>query len=469
MWAVVRPDFDLASVQMCLWDTGVGSTSQVGAALFFDTVRGRIGLAVENGLGDGSVLDYVLTTWWTRDNVIQSGHPFVLVVVCSASAPHYSIFVNGRRVGTVSFGDRWKDGVGPALSSAAATNPIRLFQSNQGLFQFSGHLGEIGFTSSAAPQLRTAVENALGATYGLTMDRTNYPNFLVDGNSLMDDFWRKESHINLLPQSIQNAVEAVYGPIQGTNRAVAGLDTEEMTSRAARHVTPNYDPHAPWNVLLVWEMLNSVDDGTNRDLIYAHYKAYCQARRAEGWKVISVPCLPISNALFTEQKLDDVDYLRSLVASTWNQFSDAFVNVHTDPILGKREFAQSTTWRYDGVHFNDTGNALAEPYFINTTLNLISEILMSIGTVVDADYASVINTMRSHLANGTQPSANEMRLAIEVVKKAVAGLSTMSTQFAILNAFTGASDIAVVVAAIATAEAARPTVPAYVTSTLADG
>jgi len=94
---------------------------------------------------------------------------------------------------------------------------------------------------------------------------------------------------------------------------------------------------------------------------------------------------------------------------------------------------------------------------------------MSVASVADADYASVINTIRRHLANGTSPSAAELRLAAAVVKKAVANYSTMATQFAILNAFTGASAAQDIVDAIAVADGVRPTVPTYAASTGADG
>lgn len=143
---------------------------------------------------------------------------------------------------------------------------------------------------------------------------------------------------------------------------------------------------------------------------------------------------------------------------------------------------------------------------------------MSIASPSDADYSTVIETLRGHIGKGTQPSAYEMRLALAVLKDAISRMdvntenaaidaantalattgpavaTTVDTQFAILQAFDGLSTLQDVLDAIDAAETAidadvvamtddvddldtantalqavDPSVPTYVTNVVADG
>lgn len=112
---------------------------------------------------------------------------------------------------------------------------------------------------------------------------------------------------------------------------------------------------------------------------------------------------------------------------------------------------------------------------------------MSIASPSSADYTTTINTIRSHLGNGTSMSAYEMRLALAVLKNAVSSISAWSTastnaqthiaaQLVILQA-KGTNDASaeidtadtVLTADAAALLAATPTVPTYNTDTVADG
>lgn len=488
MWAVLKPDAGQERATLC--DTGATATDVVGAKIAIDTNRGRLGFQINNGLGDGYVTDYVLGEWWTRDNMIGSDSASTLIIRWTkAQLPMFRVWVNGRQAGTFSLGDRWKDGLGPALDSGDPEAPLRLFLGVAGTNVFTGQLAEFGWTSRpcTTPE-RLAAEDSLSAYYGITMDRSQKGNLMIDGNSLFDDFWRKEGRINILPALIEDALPE---PANVTNRGVAGLTTEQMLARAARHVTPNYDPQAAYNILIVWEILNSIDNEVAEQDIKDHIQQYCNDRRAEGWTVIVKPALVVSNLLFDATKLAKVESIRNWLRVNWPSFADAFSDPSTDPVIGVQSNAQSTTWRYDGVHFNDAGNVLAAPYDI---AQINQEISMSIASPTDTDYRTTINTIRSHIGNGTQMSADEMRLAMAVIKNAISRinasnggtdiLSTTATniaaQFNILDAFTAGSAAATIVAAIATAsallranatalEASGTTVPTYVSSTVADG
>lgn len=108
---------------------------------------------------------------------------------------------------------------------------------------------------------------------------------------------------------------------------------------------------------------------------------------------------------------------------------------------------------------------------------------MSISSVTDADYSTVIEDCRSHLAFGTQPSADDLRLIIAVVKNAtsrlsaaVAQLDATSAAIAVLDAAAcaanaGADAAAVIADEVTDLDAASTAAGAatYITNTLADG
>ena len=106
---------------------------------------------------------------------------------------------------------------------------------------------------------------------------------------------------------------------------------------------------------------------------------------------------------------------------------------------------------------------------------------MSIESVVDADYSSVITTMRGHLAKGTSPSASEQRLVIAVVQDAcsrgtsvnavleavVADIEVLDATACAANA--GADAAAVIATAVTDLEAAVVDAPTYTVSVGEDG
>jgi hypothetical protein len=103
-------------------------------------------------------------------------------------------------------------------------------------------------------------------------------------------------------------------------------------------------------------------------------------------------------------------------------------------------------------------------------------------TIADTDYSSVIETMRGHLALGTQASATEMKLVIQVVQDAintkcsdtndliVAALADITPLDATACAANGGADAAAVIAGVVTdLTAGNPTIPDYIVNVLADG
>ncbi len=106
---------------------------------------------------------------------------------------------------------------------------------------------------------------------------------------------------------------------------------------------------------------------------------------------------------------------------------------------------------------------------------------MSIGSVVDADYSTVIEYLRESLRAGTDLSAYQKRFTLNVLKDSVARTNTANAAIAavvadieVLDAAAcaanaGADAAAVIATAVTDLEAAAVTAPTYTTNAVMDG
>jgi hypothetical protein len=355
-WAVVEIAASGADEQ-CLWDTAGESAAWHGALVKIDRVRGRLNLTLANASGT-----FVLSSWYSFDGSFAVGTKHVIVATLgTADSPDAQFWIDGRLAASLSLGDRSRDGDGLALSTSDPDDQLRLFRQVNNANGLVGKVGEMGIaTGIVSTAHRRRIEDWAASRYGVTLLRSQRGVLLFDGNSHIDDFWRVESHNrNILPRRVREelALDALY-----LNRAVAGAKTEEVLARAAKHVTPSYTASAPWNVLVVTEIINSLDLGETKEDAYAALVSYCQARQAEGWLVVVMTPLP-HNAATTPQ-LDDIDWCRDQIVANWATFADAIAPVHEDEIMGDRTQTADTTYRYDGVHHTDAANERLVPYVV---------------------------------------------------------------------------------------------------------
>lgn len=344
--------------------TGNVFSSEFGFQVRLDTTRKRIGIEFVNGEGSGYLIDNVLNNWWSWDNTIVFGVPHILVITISNStAPNIQIWLDGKLIASVSKGDREKDSpsVERPWGTGDASRNLTVGQTPQGFNSLTADFAEIGMMGAVlSTQDRKQLEAWAAEQYGVKLrPRTNRGRILWNGNSLVDNIWRTDQFAEQTTRNLrQNGVVVM--------RAIAGLQSHQMTARHPKHVAPMYDASAPFNVATAWELVNDIAEGKTKEQALADYWATCDLMRAQGWKVV---CAPMPPHRFTIQAT--FDWLLAAVIAEWGDHADAICRFDVDPRLGGwNEMvadyganAGPKVYRSDGVHFTVLGNQLVAPYW----------------------------------------------------------------------------------------------------------
>lgn len=132
------------------------------------------------------------------------------------------------------------------------------------------------------------------------------------------------------------------------NFGIPGQTTTDMASDVTSQVDVLF-ASAKKCILVAWEITNALVAGTTDFAAYEEFKAYCVARRAIGWKVITINVLT-RTAILGSYSTGDFEVVRLAInakmAAEWPSFADKFVDVSA---LGVS--------LPDGVHTNDAGYA----------------------------------------------------------------------------------------------------------------
>lgn len=145
--------------------------------------------------------------------------------------------------------------------------------------------------------------------------------------------------------------------IQSSNLAVGGSRVATMSARSAA-VDALYDATRPWQVLFVWIGINDFADGRTEAAVYADIVAYCQARRAVGFKVVAFTLQPTNQVPATEAKRQA---LQADMQANWPTFADALVDLTAEATIGPLAAASDLTLFYDGLHMTGAGQGYVLP------------------------------------------------------------------------------------------------------------
>ncbi len=367
-WTVLRATG--TSTHTILDTGGMGPTIGFGMCMRVDGERERLGIEMCNGGGSGYLIDNVLGNWWTWNGTFKRGVPHVLVVTYNtADSPDIQMWLDGRLLGSLSIGDREKPTPETRpIGAGVPTKPLRLLGAVNGIWPFGGEMAELGIASgSLSAAQRRGIEDWAAEYYGVTLTREKQGILLWDGNSLVDNIWRPHQFPELVTPKLNGKPRSVM-------RAIAGLQVQQMIDRAPKHVIPVYDREAPYNIIAVTEVLNSLAEGVSRENTFSQLVAYCQARRAEGWKVVVAPPLPCGAGI----KQADLDWVKDQIVANWKTFADAIVRADLDPVLGSWDVwakdKEAKVYRNDTVHFTPRGNEMFAPYWVTA----INEVLATI-------------------------------------------------------------------------------------------
>lgn len=376
-----------------LFDTGAFSPGNNGAYVWIDGDLGRVGIDFTKNLGNGTsdfpadsgrIIDYIAGARFSWQKTFAMNVPHVLVVTIGASdSPDIQVWLDGHLIDSLSIGDREK---GPStlvavtheaaprnFNSGAAGFPMRVAAAaHSAITLLAGELAEIGFCSSVlSASDRQAVEDWAASHYGVSLDRTRQGQLIWTGNSLVDNVWHPFPIYQQFPELVTPKLRRKQRNVM---RAVAGLESNQMITKAPKHVTPMYDATLPFNILVAWEGVNDIADGATKEATLATQISYCQARQAEGWKVVAA--VPPPHRLVDKTTFE---WLRDQFRALWPTFADALADITVDPIVGDWDAMTSDwgggsglkTYRVDGIHFTIAGNTIVEPYFTEAINSLM--------------------------------------------------------------------------------------------------
>ncbi len=218
-------------------------------------------------------------------------------------------------------------------------------------------------TLSAVMQTKYAIADLSAPTY----------NIVVDGNSLAAGYWTNDK------TTMATGVLGVSGttPMDMVNLATSAITTPALTARAAALVDPLLNTNVSANrcILIVWEITNDLSGTTQTDAAaYANIKAYCQARKAAGWKVIVCTCLPRTqagiNANFETYRLS---VNASIVANATSEgWADYVADIASNATLGATGASNNTTYFNDKIHMKSAGHAIASTYVTAALMEMLA-------------------------------------------------------------------------------------------------
>jgi hypothetical protein len=154
-------------------------------------------------------------------------------------------------------------------------------------------------------------------------------------------------------------VPLLKGPWTTTFTGVPGQSTPAMLANAPQRVDPTWDGEQAGNVVMVWA-------GTNEGVglgqaTYDRLVAYCEARRAVGFKTVVFTVLPRSDPYglsWGQPWIDGRHLVNDLLRANWASFSDALADVAADPRIGDDGDSEDAQYYADKVHLLPAGDEI---------------------------------------------------------------------------------------------------------------
>ena len=146
-------------------------------------------------------------------------------------------------------------------------------------------------------------------------------------------------------------------PVRWWNLGVGGQGVADMAADAATQVDGKYDPRRGRNAVVLWGGTNDMALWLRSpEQVLAITKQYCGERRAKGFAVLVMTCLPRSGRINPDDFEGRRQDLNALLRERWREFADGLVDVAVDPRLG--DAGDELDRRYfdaDRVHLNNVG------------------------------------------------------------------------------------------------------------------
>lgn len=168
------------------------------------------------------------------------------------------------------------------------------------------------------------------------------PLIIADGNSLTNTDYSDgaTSWVWYLAQA--------YFDWRIVNVACAGKTTPHQAERAPIYVDRLYEPGA---ICIMWEVTNDLFFGASPAQAVSNLRAYCQARRTVGFRVLTLTVLPRRAADFEALRTE----ANRLLRSQWREFADGLIDVAGDVVGQSGQNEDVTYYLPDGTHLNNAG------------------------------------------------------------------------------------------------------------------
>lgn len=140
------------------------------------------------------------------------------------------------------------------------------------------------------------------------------------------------------------------------NLGVDGQDTLDMSADAAVQIDAQLlAPGYTGTVVVAMEIGNDITQlGTSASAAVRRFWTYCDARRANGWKVVAVTVLPRSDLAEADRRA-----VNSALRAGWADHADALADVAADTRMGESGDNLDTAYcGSDAVHLVTLGNAV---------------------------------------------------------------------------------------------------------------
>ncbi len=137
------------------------------------------------------------------------------------------------------------------------------------------------------------------------------------------------------------------------NVGIVSLTTAQLQARAAGDVDARYVA-GRYSVCVFWEIGNDLWYGASQADAYTHLVDYCTARRAVGFRVVVLTCLPRFNVARPANFDTDQAAINTLIRANWTSYADALADV-ANTALGAYDAANYTD---DGIHLKTAGYAI---------------------------------------------------------------------------------------------------------------
>lgn len=237
-----------------------------------------------------------------------------------------------------------------------------------GGYQWSGEIAEVAMAQKAiADDDHFNIVDYLCTQYGFTSGiyTTRKKMVIFDGNSLTTSY--NATAGNTYPERALALLGSTYA---GRNVALGGANTAVQAAKARYNIDSHYSTVRAANIAVLWEITNDLKTNLNAADAITRYVAWCQGRRALGFKVVALTVLPrkLSDvyAAFEADRQTCNAYLRA----NWASFADALADVAADTRIGDAGDELNPMYYSDGVHLNNAGYAIIADYVVPAVQSL---------------------------------------------------------------------------------------------------